>query len=136
MLCPAALLRRVSKRVVMAGGQDIVQNGLIVQMDGSVLSEIGKIMQAYTGESSFQIFIPAAFLFGLLALGVLVAILAFRNETKTRQTREAARKTMDSMNEYRERSEQRAIVSAKQAEEHYGRVEAPLKEISDKLGKP
>ena len=90
-------------------------------------------MLAYGSPELFKFFIPAAFLFGLLALGVLVAIGAFRSERKRRESAEAAHTRLQALGEFTDRSEERAIAHIKRTEEHYDRVETMLKTICDKL---
>ena len=77
-----------------------------------------------------NVLIPAVFLFGLLAVGVVVAIGAFRHDRNRRKQLEAARQDLG---EYTKRSQERTIAHIKRSEDHYDRVEKLLGEISEKL---
>ena len=70
-----------------------------------------------------KLLIPVLFLFGLVALGVVVAIGAFSHDRNRRKQAEAARQDL---HDYTKRSEERTVAHIQRSEEHYDRVEKLL----------
>jgi len=86
-------------------------------------------------DTALNLIIPAIFLFGLLALGIVLAIGAFRNDRKRRKQAAAATDKLINFQDYFKRSEDRAAAHIARTETYYDRVEQSLNDISEKIGR-